>query len=122
MLILERRPLKRRAASCLPSVRCCPSLLQSNAVSSSKAHFSLAKPSQSRKPRRSHHQHSKTRQPAPRARAGPPRSAPRGAKRRLDSLGAATMAHQDMRRVYLHIIDDVIAKMKPEFVQEGVDE
>lgn len=32
------------------------------------------------------------------------------------------MAHQDMRRVYLHIIDDVIAKMKPEFVQEGVDE
>lgn len=32
------------------------------------------------------------------------------------------MAIQDMRRVYLHIIDDVIAKMKPEFVQEGIDE
>ena len=32
------------------------------------------------------------------------------------------MAYQDMRRVYRHIIDDVIAKMKPEFVQEGVDE
>jgi hypothetical protein len=29
---------------------------------------------------------------------------------------------QDLRRVYYHIIDDVVAKMKPEFVQESVDE
>jgi hypothetical protein len=29
---------------------------------------------------------------------------------------------QDMRRVYKHVIDDVCAKMKAEFVQEGVDE
>jgi hypothetical protein len=29
---------------------------------------------------------------------------------------------QNMKRVYEHVIDDVIAKMKPEFVQEGVDE
>ena len=29
---------------------------------------------------------------------------------------------QDLRRVYLHIVDDVIAKIKPEFVNEGVDE
>jgi hypothetical protein len=32
------------------------------------------------------------------------------------------MAMQDMSQVYLHILDDVCAKMKPEFVQEGVDE
>ena len=35
---------------------------------------------------------------------------------------ARAMATQDLRRVYLHIVDDVIAKMKPEFVNEGVDE
>lgn len=29
---------------------------------------------------------------------------------------------QDLRRVYYHIIDDVVAKMKSEFVQENVDE
>eukprot|EP00775_Hariotina_reticulata_P004613 gene4613-4867_t len=32
------------------------------------------------------------------------------------------MSAQDLRRVYYHIIDDVVAKMKAEFVQEGVDE
>ena len=34
----------------------------------------------------------------------------------------ANQQTQDLRRVYYHIIDDVITKMKPEFVQENVDE
>jgi hypothetical protein len=29
---------------------------------------------------------------------------------------------QDLRRIYKHIVDDVCAKMKEHFVQEGVDE
>eukprot|EP00877_Chromochloris_zofingiensis_P003509 jgi/Chrzof1/13159/Cz07g22070.t1 len=29
---------------------------------------------------------------------------------------------QDLRAVYLYIVDDVISKMRPEFVQEGADE
>lgn len=29
---------------------------------------------------------------------------------------------QDLRQIYHHIIDDVVAKMKPGFLQESVDE
>jgi hypothetical protein len=35
---------------------------------------------------------------------------------------AANQQPQDLRRVYFHVIDDVVSKMKPEFLQQSVDE
>ncbi len=32
------------------------------------------------------------------------------------------MAQQDLRSVYLYVVDDVVSKMKPEFVTAGIDE
>jgi hypothetical protein len=34
----------------------------------------------------------------------------------------STSQAQDLRQIYHHIIDDVVAKMKPGFLQESVDE
>lgn len=37
------------------------------------------------------------------------------------SMGSSQQP-QDLRQIYHHIIDDVVAKMKPGFLQESVDE
>lgn len=36
--------------------------------------------------------------------------------------GAPVGGHQDLAGIYRGIMDDVVAKMKPSFVEEGVEE